>query len=119
MALSDGQVDGVLLGELGARLRGARLRRNESQSELARRAGVGKATLQRLEEGSSGTLVTFVRVLRALDLGDALESLLPDAQDSPIEALRGRPQGRRRGGRIASPSSRQGWRWGDEADEGR
>jgi transcriptional regulator with XRE-family HTH domain len=112
--------DKALLREIGARLRSLRLRRNESQAQLAERAGVGKATLQRLEDGNSGTLVTFLRVLRALDLTDELDALLPAARPSPIESLAGRPAGRRRGGRTAaSAEPGQAWLWGDESEEGK
>lgn len=113
--------DAALQREIGTRLRHLRLRRNESQEELAKRAGIGKATLQRLEDGSSGTLATFLRVLRALELTDELDALLPDTRPSPIEALRGRPEGRRRGGRgtASTPAPREGWRWGDEPEEDR
>lgn len=99
---------------LGSRLRGLRLNRNESQEELARRAGVGKATLQRLEEGRSGTIVTLLRVLRALDL-DSLDALVPAVEASPLAAARGERQARQRArGRSAPQAPPGGWRWGDE-----
>ena len=106
--------DEALQRLLGSRLRGLRLNRNESQTELARRAGIGKATLQRLEEGRSGTIVTLLHVLRALDL-DNLDALVPAVENSPLADARGERQARLRArGRSASKAPPGGWRWGDE-----
>jgi transcriptional regulator with XRE-family HTH domain len=106
--------DEALQQLLGSRIRGLRLNRNESQEELARRAGIGKATLQRLEEGRSGTIVTLLRVLRALDL-DTLDALLPAVEESPLAEARGERQARvRAGSRQAPKAPPGGWRWGDE-----
>lgn len=106
--------DKALQELLGSRLRGLRLNRNESQAELARRAGIGKATLQRLEEGRSGTIVTLLRVLRALDL-DNLDALVPAVENSPLADARGERQARVRArGRSAPKAPPGAWRWGDE-----
>jgi transcriptional regulator with XRE-family HTH domain len=106
--------DEALQQLLGSRLRGLRLNRNESQAELARRAGIGKATLQRLEEGRSGTIVTLLRVLRALDL-DNLDALVPAVEESPLAEARGERQARVRArGRATPKTPPGGWRWGDE-----
>lgn len=114
MTLESEPNDEALQQLLGSRLRGLRLNRNESQEELARRAGIGKATLQRLEDGRSGTIVTLLRVLRALGL-DNLDALVPAVEESPLAVARGERQGRARArGRAAPQASREGWRWGDE-----
>ncbi len=106
--------DKALQEQLGSRLRALRLNRNESQEAFALRAGVGKATLQRLEEGRSGTIVTLLRVLRALDL-DNLDALVPDVEKSPLAEARGERQGRTRARRSGSRPQPPGkWRWGDE-----
>jgi transcriptional regulator with XRE-family HTH domain len=106
--------DEALQQLLGSRLRGLRLNRNESQAELARRAGIGKATLQRLEEGRSGTIVTLLRLLRALDL-DNLDLLVPAVEESPLAEARGSRQARVRArGRATPEEPPGGWRWGDE-----
>jgi len=106
--------DQALQELLGSRLRGLRLNRNESQEDLARRAGVGKATLQRLEDGRSGTIVTLLRVLRALDL-DNLDALVPEVEKSPLAEARGdRPARVRARGRSAPKAPPGTWRWGDE-----
>src|ERR1700761_1327280 len=109
-----GAGDEALQEELGSRLRDLRLNRNESQQELARRAGVGKATLQRLEEGRSGTIVTLLRVLRALGLDD-LDGLVPEVGKGPLAEARGERQGRVRARASTAPERPTGeWRWGDE-----
>jgi transcriptional regulator with XRE-family HTH domain len=106
--------DKALQEQLGSRLRALRLNRNESQEMLARRAGVGKATLQRLEEGRSGTIVTLLRVLRALGLDD-LDGLVPELEKSPLAEARGERQGRIRARGPSAPKAAPGeWRWGDE-----
>jgi len=114
MSDRSGYNDKALQELLGSRLRGLRLNRNESQEELARRAGIGKATLQRLEEGRSGTIVTLLRVLRALDL-DNLDALVPAVENSPLAEARGDRQARIRArGRSTPKAPPGGWRWGDE-----
>lgn len=106
--------DQALQELLGSRLRGLRLNRNESQAELARRAGIGKATLQRLEEGRSGTIVTLLRVLRALDL-DNLDALVPAVERGPLAESRGERATRVRARGRSTPKAPPGdWRWGDE-----
>lgn len=105
-----------MLEELGARLRGVRLERNMSQADLAAEAGVGRVTLQRLEEGKSASMTTFVRVLRALDLLDGIDRWIPQQTASPIEELQQRGKQRKRAGgpRGDGDSGSKPWRWGDE-----
>ncbi|MEQ9570218.1 MAG: helix-turn-helix domain-containing protein, partial [Longimicrobiales bacterium] len=69
------------------------------QAELAAAAGVGTATLQRLETGANTNLATLIQVLRALGrLGD-LDVLVADVEVSPLEisGARGTPRGRASG----------------------
>jgi transcriptional regulator with XRE-family HTH domain len=116
----DGQLtDEAVLAELGARLKQLRLEQNTTQSELARQAGVERKALQRIESGQSVTLVSLVRILRALGLLEALDGLLAEPGPGPVEllALQGRRRRRASGrrasqGRPADPP--RGWRWGDE-----
>lgn len=91
--------DKELLRALGARVKTLRLERNLSQDQVAAAAGVGRATLVRLEGGQSVTLLSFVQVLRALEVLEELESFLPEPGVSPLQLLE--RQGKRR--RRASP----------------
>jgi len=104
--------------ELGARLRAARLGRNLSQEKLAAEAGVGRVTLQRLEEGRvNASLSVLARVLRALDLSEGLDQLIPPPGPSPLEEVERRGRPRRRAGssrRKEAQDKSPGWQWGDE-----
>ena len=61
--------------ELGRRLRAQRLAQGLTQAALAERAGIGLATLQRLEGRGVATLENFVRAVMALGLADELQPL--------------------------------------------
>lgn len=111
--------DDVVLQELGARVRAARLSHNLSQAKLAEEAGIGRVTLQRLEEGKvNATLSILIRLLRALDLSESLDQLVPVPGPSPLEEMERRGQPRRRA-RAPRPQERRdkGWQWGDEESD--
>lgn len=100
MRFADLATDEQLLAELGRRLERLRLSRNVTQAGLAEAAGVGLRTLKRLEAGEGATAANLLRTLRALELLDGLEHLLPPAsapaEDAPRErrrASRARPDG--------------------------
>lgn len=73
------------LNEIGERLKRYRLNRNLSQKEVAERAGIGLASVTRLEDGKGSTLANFIRVLTALDALDSLDAFLPMPSISPIQ----------------------------------
>ncbi len=119
MKITSQTTDDAVLGELGRRIARTRLERNVTQQQLAREAGIGIATLERMEAGQATRTSSFIRVLRALNLLEGLEDALPEPTPSPIEALKLRGRQRRR---AASPGTTPEeppsapWRWGDEAD---
>lgn len=60
---------------LSGRLRAQRLAKGLLQADLAKDAGIGVATLQRLESGQGATLENFLRTVMALGLVDELADL--------------------------------------------
>lgn len=72
---------------LGAQVRERRLRRNRTVAEVAADAGVAPKTLQNLELGRGSSLATLVKVLRALDAEEWLDTLTPPEPVSPIAIL--------------------------------
>ena len=68
-----------LLGELGNRIRLARLRRKHSVETVARRAGITRKTVSRVERGDGAVaLGIYLRVLQALRLDQDLNSIAAD-----------------------------------------
>jgi putative transcriptional regulator len=119
MPLDDLHSDDAVLAELGRRLERHRLERNWTQEQLAYRAQIGRATLQRLERGRSVQSSSLIRVLRALELLDGLDTLVPSSLELPIAQLeRERRTDRRRARGRAHKTARaleeQRWQWGDE-----
>lgn len=116
MQIQDSHSDEAVLVELGRRIAHQRLMRNISQEELAERAGVARITVARIEAGQPTNIVSFLRILRELELLEALGQLLPEPGPSPIQLLalersrRRRASGRRQR-RSAAPST--AWTWGD------
>lgn len=58
-----------------------------SQVELARKSGVGLTPLKRFEKTGACTLLNLIAVLRALDLLDGLETLIPQPTPGPLTLL--------------------------------
>ncbi len=117
MRITEDTSDATIIQELGTRLAARRLLLNLTQAELGDRAGVDRKSIVRAEAGGAVRLEIFIRILRALDLVDGLERLVPEPQLSPMEqlALQGRRRKRATGRRGAATSPADGgFRWGDE-----
>jgi len=87
---------------LGERLRAIRLGRNLAQRELAGKAGLSLRALINLEAGEGSTVESLVRVLKALNVADAIELLAPQPKVSPLQILKQGAQVRRAGRSRAS-----------------
>ncbi len=110
--------DAAVLAELGERLARARLSRDMTQQDLAREAGVSRATVQRLEAGQSTQLTNLIRVLRTLHLLQRFAGLLAETPVRPLQRLRRDTPRRRASGQprptdddTAHPAP---WSWGTE-----
>ncbi len=69
------------LTEIGERLLKQRLGANLTQAALAKKAGVSKRTIERIESGSSIQLSTLIQVLHVFNLLEALVVALQDTMD--------------------------------------
>ena len=87
---------------LGERLRAIRLSRNLAQRDLAGKAGLSLRALINLEAGEGSTVESLVRVLKALNVADAIELLAPQPKVSPLQILKQGAQVRRAGRARAS-----------------
>ncbi|MEO8195677.1 MAG: helix-turn-helix domain-containing protein [Thermoanaerobaculia bacterium] len=105
--------DERILAELGSRLEQLRLQRGITQAVLAREAGIGKRTLERMEDGGGAQIVSLIRVLRALGLLERLDLLAPEALPSPIALARLQGRRRQRATRKRDVSPAAAWTWNE------
>ena len=107
--------DDAVLKELGQRIAQYRLNQNKTQAALAQEAGVSNRTISRVEQGQSIQASSLIRILRALQLVENLEVLIPEPALSPLQQVK--LQGKRRqraSSRSGKPATRLPWSWGDE-----
>jgi transcriptional regulator with XRE-family HTH domain len=116
MRLDELTTDEAILAELGRRLERQRVERNRTQTELAREAGIGRATLQRIERGESVQATSLVKLLRTLGLLAPLDAALPETVDLPIAQLERERRRRRRRARGGDVAPAEPWTWGDEPE---
>ncbi|KAA9134091.1 helix-turn-helix transcriptional regulator [Marinihelvus fidelis] len=101
-----------VLAELGHRLARARKAQGMTQPDLAQAAGIGVATLRRIEGGSDGQMGSWIKLLRTLGMIDAVDGLLAQEIRSPMadaKAAGNRSRARRR------PADDTAGPWGDQA----
>jgi transcriptional regulator with XRE-family HTH domain len=118
MQIVNGLSDKAILAEIGQRLARSRLNVNWTQDELARESGISRATLQRIEGGESAQLTQYIRLLRALNLMNNLDSMVPEPLDSPIQQsiLSGKTRERafKPRKKTTTKIDKKKWVWGDE-----
>lgn len=83
----------ILIGE---KLKAFRLDRNLTQEEVAARADLRVAVLQRLENGTPVKLGAFLRVVKALGLEDWFDTLAPVPAINPLHMIDDQPRQRAR-----------------------
>ena len=88
--------DTSILNELGCRIQRRRLAANISQTALARKGGVSRMMVQKLETGHGCTLRGLVRISRALGMIGQWEVFLPETGFSPLQLAKLKGQERRR-----------------------
>lgn len=84
MIISNGDPVDVITQELGARLQRVRLNLNITQAALAALAGVTRKKVMHAETGNVD-LTTLVKLMRAMNIADQLDSFLPPVPISPIQ----------------------------------
>ena len=99
------------LAELGQRLAKYRKHQGLNQTELATDAGIGVATLRRIEDGRDAQMGSWLKLLMALGDSESIDALLPEKLNSPMADVKGRKR-TTASATPAKPTSRP--RWGDE-----
>ncbi len=115
MKINNDHSDEAILKEMGERITRYRLNQDKSQALLAQEAGVSHRTLIRAEHGQSVQASSLMRILRALQLVENLNALIPEPVVSPVQQLKMQGKQRRRASsKSAQPKSERSWSWRDE-----
>lgn len=96
-----------ILKEIGRRLAVLRKQQGFSQTRLAEEAGIGVATLRRIEGGQDSQMESWLKILKALDWISSIDALLPEQIKSPMAEVRAA----KKGGKKNTPPATT---WGDE-----
>ena len=99
----------VITGELGNRLKQARLNKNLTQQEVADKVGISRRTLIAAEQGNA-KLDTFVGIMQVLGIIDQLNLFLPEQEISPLQLARLKGKKRQRAtGHISQDEDMEQW----------
>ncbi|MBQ5472274.1 MAG: helix-turn-helix domain-containing protein [Treponema sp.] len=88
MRIDNLSTDKQILKELGERIKTARIRAKLTQADLCNESGVGKSTVERVEQGESIQLLNLVKIMRSLNMLSQLDALFPVYEISPMEYLK-------------------------------
>ena len=96
-----------ILLEIGRRLAKTRKQRKLSQESLAEEAGIGVATLRRIESGRDSQLESWIKILKALGMTNSIDAFMPEQIRSPMDEVKAKS----RRSRLSDNNPV----WGDEA----
>lgn len=108
--------DQAVQEEMGERLAQRRIGLGLTQSELARQAGVGRSTVERLEAGHSTQMSSFIRILRALNLLEQFFNLLPKPGLRPMQLVKNQRKLRQRASSKRKTAQKPGGAWVWDSD---
>ena len=98
-----------ILKEFAARLARIRKVKGFTQAELATEAGIGIATLRRIESGQDCQLGSWIKLFKALEMINTIDGLIPNSLKSPMaEVLGSNSQNRKKSTKATKIV------WGDE-----
>lgn len=74
---------------IGERIKNYRIQSGYSQGDLARKSGVSVHTISNIENGAECTLTNLISILRALNLVDNFDLLVPEVAPNPFDLEKG------------------------------
>lgn len=109
--------DKHLIKEVGAAIQRMRVQADLTQEHVAENSGLDRSTIAKLEGGRAATLLTIIKVLRAIGRLDTLEPFLRKPEPTPYmlmeqESLYRKSQRKRASGKpkvILPPKPKSTW----------
>ncbi len=103
----------AILNELAKLVKNYRLDMELSQADFARKAGLSLRSIVNFENGADIKFSNFIKILKALELADNLELLIPDVTKRPSSFLETKKQ-KQRARKNKKTVESSGFIWGDE-----
>ena len=103
--------DTAIIEALGAFIKHHRLEQNTTQADLALKANINRSTLSEFERGTRVNMITFIQLLRALDLLYVLEVFTIQQQISPLELAKKNQDQRQRASKSTNQVEEPGVDW--------
>lgn len=103
--------DSEIIEKLGVFIKHHRLDQNITQADLAQKANVNRTTLSQFERGTRVNMITFIQLLRALDLLHVLDGFTIKEQVSPLELAKKNEDNRQRASRSLSQTEESNVDW--------
>jgi transcriptional regulator with XRE-family HTH domain len=97
--------DDALQSVIGRFIQETRLQQNKNQQQVADAAGINRSTLSQIENGSGGTILSLIQILRVLDQLNFLDYFQVQTKLSPIQLAKLEQKQRRRARNKNTPES--------------
>jgi len=103
--------DDAILKNFGTQLRQMRLNKNLTQIELSELSGLSRSAISDLENSGTGSMSSFIKVLRALEKLEILNHFISEALISPIQIakLKGKTRKRASGAKKSNNNEKSTW----------
>lgn len=73
---------------IGERIKKLRLDYNISQKDLAKKVGISRVSISKIESGKGVNLSSLIEIMRGLRVLENIEKLIPEPEISPIEMIK-------------------------------
>ena len=103
-----------VLKELSERFRQYRIASEMTQADLAKKSAVTVRTISRFEKGEDISLLTIVKLFKALDLAKNFEVMIPDMTKRPSYYFDNNSKRERVRASKNKKAEETVWKWGDE-----
>jgi transcriptional regulator with XRE-family HTH domain len=100
-----------IISVLGKYVKEQRLVQNKTQANIAEMAGVNRWTISKIENGEPVSLLSFIQILRALNLLETLKIFEIPTQISPLELAKLEKKKRKRASKNIDNSLQKQSEW--------
>lgn len=103
----------AILAQLAERVKRYRIDMNLSQAEFSQKTGLSLRSITNFESGADIKFTNFIKILKALELADNLDLLVPDVSKRPSSFLVGEKQ-KQRVRKSGGKEEMKPFNWGDD-----